>query len=240
MVMGRERPSDWYDAVFATSRRYRTTPQGSKWYPVWSQVLQLLEKSDPTTIVDIACGPGHLAQMIAQDKKLPSLRSYRGIDFSEVALAQARLRVGKNSRFVFEKADLVENPEVVSSGEDAFYVLCEFLEHVRDDLLVLSMVPPKARIAFTVPDCGGSPHVRWFANEEEVINRYGGLVDGLSVRRVGDHHYVAFGWRSFSMSLLAPEPSSPPPPGAAPKAEAERPRGVSRGRRGRRGRKGEQ
>jgi hypothetical protein len=173
--------------------------------------------------------------MVASCKELGSVRSYRGLDFSGVALIQARSRVKKDIRFHFEEVNLVQCPEIIGVDAKACHILCEFMEHVHDDLLVLSVIPPEAPVFFTVPDCGGAPHVRWFASEAEVKARYGGLVDDLVVKRASDHHYLAYGKRSYSMSLVAPEPSSPLPSGAV-KALPTRLRGVKRGRAGRRGR----
>lgn len=57
------------------------------------------------------------------------------------------------------------------------FVALEFLEHVEDDLGVIEAVPKGALMVFSVPTYDAAGHVRCFASPEEVVDRYGKLLE---------------------------------------------------------------
>jgi hypothetical protein len=55
-------------------------------------------------------------------------------------------------------------------------VATEVLEHLKDDIELLTSVAPDALIVFSVPNYDSSGHVRYFEDSEQIINRYGGVL----------------------------------------------------------------
>jgi SAM-dependent methyltransferase len=168
---GAEQPASYFDAIYSSSRHYRedVTP----WTPLWKHLVERV--GDARTIVDLGCGPGHLAKLL---QPLP-IESYVGFDFSQVAIEQALARQ-PDPRFRFVQADLTTEPLPPAD----LYIACEFLEHVERDLEILEEVPAGARVLFMVPSFGDRAHVRHFANVEEAEARYDSLFE-LSGEPVG-------------------------------------------------------
>ncbi|MCH8991222.1 MAG: class I SAM-dependent methyltransferase [Acidobacteria bacterium] len=193
--MGKERDASWYDDVYASAGSlYAALAAATPWYGIWLTAVFWLNGLRPRRIVDLGCGVGHLAQMI---RLAPNLRDvdYLGIDFSPVALKKARARAPQSE---FRCVDLSLDP-IVNETQDPdglCVVSCEFLEHVEFDLEILSALAPGVSFLGSVPkndDCG---HVRWFANEDLVRDRYEPLFTNFEIFPVGRLHFVFVGCRS--------------------------------------------
>jgi 2-polyprenyl-3-methyl-5-hydroxy-6-metoxy-1,4-benzoquinol methylase len=121
-------------------------------------------------ILDIGCGAGDLAIYL----KNKGFKNYTGIDFSEVGIAQARLKVPD---FSFLKMDFFSD-EFKRLLEDNFdlYFCFEVLEHIKEDKKLLKILKGKP-IILTVPNFSHESHVRFFLTREDVYKRYEDLVD---------------------------------------------------------------
>ena len=60
----------------------------------------------------------------------------------------------------------------------------EVLEHIQEDLAVLSCFPQGTRCLLTVPNFPWRSHVRHFDSEASVSHRYGEFFQHLSVTRI--------------------------------------------------------
>ena len=174
---GVEQPASYFDDVYRSSRRYRedVTP----WTPLWKHLVAHVR--DARTIVELGCGPGHLAKLL---QPLP-VESYVGFDFSRVAIEQARARQ-PDPRFRFVEADLTAAPLPPAD----LYIACEFLEHVGRDLEILEGIPAGARVLLMVPSFGDRAHVRHFASVDEAVARYDPLF-ALAGEPVGMWFFLA-------------------------------------------------
>jgi trans-aconitate methyltransferase len=106
--------------------------------------------------------------------------AYRGLDFSEVAVSMARKTV---PHFDFRQAD-ARTPSGYE-GFDCDAVICmEVLEHIEDDLDVISNFPTGPLCLMTVPNFPWRSHVRCFETEDSVHERYGELFNNLDVTRI--------------------------------------------------------
>ena len=57
------------------------------------------------------------------------------------------------------------------------FVLTEVLEHVTDDLGILSRLPSGGHVIVTVPNFDSAGHVRHFESVDQVIERFETLID---------------------------------------------------------------
>ena len=164
--MGELRDAAWYDDRFRISDRYNCGIEDAPHYPLWCTVLELLRFWGPPegVMIDLGCGPGQFATMV------PSSYRYVGCDFSSVALDMARSAApGK----VFAPWDAAVDP-VPAIGD--VYVALEILEHIEDDIGVLSQIPSGSRVVISLPYRDSAGHVRHFASQEEVMDRYSGVL----------------------------------------------------------------
>ena len=164
--------------------------QESPWAHLWLRAIEWINKRDSVSVVEFGCGPGHLAELLSQQRKVTD---YVGYDFSPVALAMAEDRV-QDARFHFACIDLTKDSVDVPTA--SVVVCCEFLEHIEPDLEILKSIPAGVPVFFTVPMRDDPGHVRWFKEAGDVELRYSTVLDGLLVERLGESHYAGFGVRA--------------------------------------------
>ena len=105
---------------------------------------------------------------------------YTGLDFSSVAVEMAQART-RRSRF---RVGDVRKPDTYE-GLDYDAVICmEVLEHIEEDLAVLSCFRAGTRCLLTVPNFPWRSHVRHFDSEASVSQRYGEFFDQFLVTRI--------------------------------------------------------
>lgn len=177
--MGKEQNSSYYDGVFATSQNYAKAPEQTIHYPIWKEALNRVEKIQPKYIIDLGCGPGHFEELLVKNKKL-KIEKCIGYDFSQVALNQCSQKI-PNPNYHFQLADLTKYDflsDITKFNIDltnTLFVSYEFLEHIKDDLLILSRLPTGSILLFSVPSYDARGHVRYFHSKEEVYQRYSPL-----------------------------------------------------------------
>lgn len=158
--------SDTYDWTYNRKEHYKGHYTKSPYYTIWKKVAEYISVDD--TVVDIGCGTGQLMELLLDR----GIGKYYGYDFSPVAINLARSRI-KGRDAVIYLSDLYE----LKKFEDAnVYVSVEVMEHLKDDIQVLSLIDSGKRIVITVPNYLGGSHVRKFESEQEVINRYEDII----------------------------------------------------------------
>ncbi len=184
--MGRERDAEYYDRGFRTNWRYKLSPDDAPWAPLWRWVV---ERTHREMLVEFGCGPGHLAALLSRSGHPPD--RYLGIDFSKVALRQARKRVPAY-RFV---CDTLPNATTrMSKFQGATAIFCEVLEHFKADGSALKNLPDGTRVLATVPLKDSAAHVRHFKSMLHVRHRYGDYLAIKSIARI-DSAYAFEGTR---------------------------------------------
>ncbi|MBE9141750.1 class I SAM-dependent methyltransferase [Planktothrix mougeotii] len=173
--MGTEKDADFYNRVYLTSEKYKRHPELiDYYYEVWCEGINQIKNyvSQPKHIIDLGCGPGHFAFLLASN--LDILENYEGYDFSEVAINMAQFLIGKDMRFKFYQQDLrmFDFPQ----NNNFVVTMFEFLEHITFDLQLMSKIPVGSWVVFSVPSYDSAGHVRWFNSLEEVENRYEPLI----------------------------------------------------------------
>ena len=169
-IAGQEMPATYYDENY---KKDREDPLSESLYQAqyqksWRKVLSLIAEDE--TIADFGCGPGQFAQMAIAAKK----RYVCGIDFSSEAIAWARSKNPNHSHcfYVGDLRDASVYPMVYDVA-----VCLETLEHIEDDLFVLSNFREGCRVVISVPSFALSVHVRHFKTAVEVFDRYRGLLN---------------------------------------------------------------
>jgi len=169
--------SQWYDRFYledlASGGDCTVAASASVYAPAWSTVLSRIELVE--RIADFGCGVGQLAELAAArgyDYKL-------GVDFSQVAVEAARKRNPQLAdRFVV--ADLNQTDLLVSEYDVA--VFTETLEHLRDDLTVLSKIPSGRHVVLTVPSFDYTSHFRFFPDAAGCWRYYADVLEILSLQ----------------------------------------------------------
>lgn len=119
-----------------------------------------------TSVLDLACGAGQLANLIDN-------RSYLGVDCSPSQLRRARYHC-KNPNAEFLQADITQLPEDI--GPFDCVILSETLEHFDDPSAVarVALEHARMRVIVTVPvDMGGGDHVWQDFSKKDLVRIFG-------------------------------------------------------------------
>ena len=149
---------------------------------IWRKALSQISKIKP--IVDMGCGVGMLAELCKETGHKYEV----GFDFSSIAIEKARKRV-PHTRFEqidFNKAD-------ISFHTDGYvFIFFEILEHLEEDLNLLSQIKPRNKIFISVPNFDSESHVRHFDSMHDVFRRYGGImrINYDETFQVSDEHKI--------------------------------------------------
>jgi 2-polyprenyl-3-methyl-5-hydroxy-6-metoxy-1,4-benzoquinol methylase len=172
--MGREYKSDYYDSVYSTggwNNTYFKSYKDIEYFYAWLKAIYMLESKDRNvSILDIGCGPGQFAQMLFDR----GFKNYIGFDFSNQAISMAKERNQSMADRFFE-ANAFET-ELVKLDVDV-YTCFEVLEHINDDLKLISRLSPGKELLASVPNYDSKGHVRHFAGIIEVYTRYSQVID---------------------------------------------------------------
>jgi trans-aconitate methyltransferase len=183
-----KQPAEWYDAVYATPGHYRQGYAASPYLPIWREILRRMQAHQDASVVDLGCGPGQFARLLYDN----GIKDYRGLDFSQEAIAVAR-RVCPE--LTFEVADLTLPGWEDALGPCTTVVATEFLEHIDEDVELLERIPKGKRVYLTVPDFMCGSHVRCFPQPADVTKRYSPLFTQSSVtalKRTTQEPYVFY------------------------------------------------
>ena len=169
----KEKNSNFYDELFESggwNETYFKHYSETHYYEIWLKALELVLKIDNPNIIEIGCGPGQFANLLFDN----GIKYYRGIDFSKEAIKYAKIR---NDRY----KDLfgVENAYTTNIFNEEYntVIIFEVLEHVDEDLKILSRIRENSNILFSVPNFNSEGHVRWFNSKQEIIERYKEYID---------------------------------------------------------------
>lgn len=168
----------YYDEAFSSAQHWQEHYTRSSYYFIWTVLVDRLRRIGSAAVLEIGCGPGQLAAAI-QDAGL--VKSYVGVDFSDVAVGFARKACPPE--FVFRIEDATESSVFETARYDVV-ISTEFLEHVEKDLEVLGRIRPGARLLATVPNFPYVSHVRHFRDVASVEQRYGPLFRQFSIAAI--------------------------------------------------------
>ncbi|MDZ8188330.1 MAG: class I SAM-dependent methyltransferase [Nostoc sp. ChiSLP02] len=170
---GFERTSDYYDRRCLELDNWRIHYSKTEYYPLWSVIVDRIQRANVKSLLEIGCGGGQLATLM-RDK---GINKYLGFDFSPNFVATAKKACPE---FNFVVADAFETDLFYTYDYDAV-VSTEFLEHVEGDLEVIKKIRQGTRFYGSVPNFPMKSHVRHFNSVQEVYDRYNQYFDSFRV-----------------------------------------------------------
>lgn len=190
--------SDQYDRIYATGGAehiYELPYQHSGYFPLFREVQRTLRQRGVRSVLEVGCGTGGFANLL-RDRQ-PDV-SYRGFDFSPVAVQRAATRLGRSDLFFVGDARVD-----ASYGTATDAVVCtEVLEHIEADLEVVRRWAPGVYCVCSVPNFDADNHVRHFKSEDEVQQRYAALIDIEHIVKIKKPFLPDLSWRTRWRALL--------------------------------------
>jgi len=104
--------------------------------PFYKELASHINQND--MVLDLGCGNGMLP-IFSKFKK------YKGIDFSEIAIEQAK-RFCKTAKFIC--GDVIT---FIKKEKYTLVVLTEFLEHVDNDIEIITLIKKGSNVLISVP-----------------------------------------------------------------------------------------
>jgi len=172
-MMGKAETAEWYDRVYSESPGYMMPYFTSRYYPAWLVIADRIRRARVESMLDLGCGPGQFACLMRDQ----GVKEYTGIDFSGVCIKQATAICPE---YQFINGDIM-NPRYLKMLEYDAVAMCEFLEHVDDDMVILGNIRSGTKVFGTVPDFICDGHVRCFKDAGEVAARYGHFMDKFTI-----------------------------------------------------------
>lgn len=167
----------------------------SHYYPLYKAVFEEVVRigGQSQKVLEVGCGSGSFAHLLFDKSKL----IYHGFDFSEVAVRKAGARTGRPEQFSVARAD--DNAPMQRPYDTI--VCLEVLEHIENDLQVVEGWKPGCACVCSVPNFDQPDHVRFFRHEDEVRERYQGLLELEHIQRVPRALVRGRGWRAYLRAL---------------------------------------
>lgn len=171
---GQEQSAAYYDSAFADNDDWQLHYTSSPYYFLWTVIVDRLRRLEKPRVLEIASGPGQLASAVHE---ADAVSSYVGFDFSEIAVGYARKRCPDLD---FRIEDALKT-KLLDELEYSAVISTEFLEHIENDLGVLSRLRAGTYFLGTVPSFPYVSHVRCFGNIAQVEDRYSSLFEDFNV-----------------------------------------------------------
>jgi SAM-dependent methyltransferase len=199
-MLREETPADEYDRLYASegevTRAYGAYDRpywDSHYFPLYQTVFNEVQRIGGRQILEVGCGSGSFAHLLLDKSDL----EYHGFDFSEAAIEKARARTGRPDSFSVARAG-----DIAPMRRPYDTVVClEVLEHIEHDLQVIEGWKSGSACVCSVPNFDQDDHVRFFRPEDEVRERYGGLIDLDRVQRIPRALVLGRGWREYLRAL---------------------------------------
>lgn len=179
--MGQEQDSVYYDKIFSTSGKYKSSYNTSIYLNSWNLAVEWLKDDQveqDVSILDVGCATGQFAELL----KDQNFNQYKGLDFSPSAIQIAKERIPSWADS-FEVADIFQT-DLFQTTPYTHACIFEVLEHLNEDIQVLNLLKPKTKILASVPNFWDPAHVRVFKNADEVITRYQSVMNFVEVKEI--------------------------------------------------------
>lgn len=168
----------FYDAAYQKKgHHYRGPWTESPYREMWQAICRLIPKG--SRVLEVGCGPGQLGAMICAYTE-PS--SYRGFDFSKVAIDLAKKNIEPYKCAEVHIGDCRSQTPFSIRPYDCL-VCTEVLEHIEDDhgIFRKARADGQAHVIFSVPNTDSESHVRYFDASADVVGRYQEHFEALTV-----------------------------------------------------------
>lgn len=167
---------EFYDVAMTAEGEPAMLPlELSPWRELYEAAVAMISPLDP--VVDLACGTGRFAEQLRRRGH----GRFTGLDFSPKAISECRayvplIDVDTAWDADFHVADLREWQPDPARAANTVYTCLETLEHLVDDVDLISRIPVGHEMIFSVPNYGGEAHLRTFETAGAAWRRYGHLL----------------------------------------------------------------
>lgn len=127
-------------------------------------------------ILELGCGVGQFANLLHDNRDV----KYVGIDFSDVAIRRCNALSLDDYKFYL---DDIYTTRFINEFDSI--ISLETLEHV-DDMKVLNRVDAGKKLIISLPTFNNEAHLIWFENEQQIIDRYKGIIEIQHIHRISD------------------------------------------------------
>jgi len=181
MIEKKEFGSEYYDEAFITRPAYSLLVDAdhSAHSDLYSFVIKLINNND--RILELGCGTGQFAEKIIKN----GFHYILGIDFSIEGIKLCKKRCPFSS---FICKDLYE--EDFSNIDYTTALSLETMEHMTNDIVVLSKIENGKRVIISVPSFDDAAHVRWFNSPEDVGRHYGDVFTEIKIYTVNRYFVI--------------------------------------------------
>lgn len=186
-MTGSQFEPQYYDALHSRPDSNLAQPLKSPYYPLYRKVREFVRQQGVHAVLEVGCGSGVLAEMLIADGL-----TYDGFDFSPVAVENARSRSPEGRFFVADAT----RPSAYDRSYDCI-VCCEVLEHIDGDLAAVQHWKSGACCVCSLPNFDYESHVRFFRSEDQIRQRYGGLLDISQIARVPSSASANLSWAAY-------------------------------------------
>lgn len=181
----------WYDEVMVEEGSPAMVPlEDSPWLELYQELAKLIDPWEP--IVDLGCGTGRFLQLLYEQGHYGPIT---GVDWSQAALKEAaRVAVPIHEAAplpTWINANLYDWQPDLNAPPSTVYVCSEVLEHVEDDIAIVSKIPPGYRLLISVPNFHDQAHVRVFRKAPDLWQRYDQMLDIRRWQIVGNRVHLA-------------------------------------------------
>jgi len=165
----------------------------SCYYPLFKEILKQIKRQGIHLVLEVGCGNGALAELLLEKANI----KYRGFDFSPVAIEKAITRTGHSELFYIADATLPESYDLFYDG-----IICtEVLEHIEQDLEVIQNWQTGITCICSVPNFDSDYHTRYFRTKQEVVDRYGELIDIDEIIMIKKPVLSNISWKNYLREL---------------------------------------
>ena len=152
----------------------------------WSPIYEWIAERAKGIVLDVGCGLGHLIERLHRsDKVLYSI----GVDISEVAVKEAVRRNPDNMIYICD----AENSDIINDGDYDTIVFNQILEHIENDISLLSRIPKGRHVFISIPkeEVQEHPqHLRFISTVMEAVERYDTELNILEAEYVGMYDFI--------------------------------------------------
>lgn len=173
--------SQYYDEGYSSGgagQVYHKHYSQSFYYSCWQQAMRYLYLQDRNiSILEVGCGAGQFANMLFDN----GFYNYQGLDYAKEGI---KLCKNNNPQYAdkFFVADAFETP--VLEQQHDLVIMFEILEHIQEDIRLLSRLPHNTKVLLSVQNFMDPLHVRCFTSEESVRQHYGTVIEIYDVQKV--------------------------------------------------------
>jgi SAM-dependent methyltransferase len=189
----REASAQAYDRQFSSDPQTERHYSETIYYPLHRRACGVLRTKPGRLVLEVGCGAGAFAHCATDSLSV----TYSGFDFSEAAVSRARERTGRSECFFVADARCADS---YHQPYDTIVSL-EVLEHIERDIEVVENWRSGCFCVCSVPNFDYETHVRWFNNEREIVDRYGGLISIENIERVACPMIQGRGLRAYLRQL---------------------------------------